>query len=149
MIKHSKNLKRQVEKYLKYLTRPQQKLGGHAICPGLAPYRHSIMVLGAELDIESQINKICDLLYPLDIPAALIYTDLPPKDLWDITDAALANRDAIEIFINDPKLKGKYRGLYTGFAHATLIIIQREDLLINSREHAKIAGYYTQKKDNH
>lgn len=147
MFMHDKKLSRSLEKYLKWLTKPQKKLNGNPICPGLAPYRHQIHVLKADIDIESQLNRVCDLLYPLDVPAVIIYTALPPKDLWDITDECLQSRDDIEIFINDPKRKGKYRDIYTGWDSGTLIIVQRTDILEHSRKQAKKAGYYTHKKE--
>ena len=145
MLQHSRKLSRQVESYLKYLTKPQEAYGGNPICPGLAPYRHEIQLLMAQGDLQAQINQIADVLYPLDIPAAIIYTAMPPVDLWDITDQCVADRHNIEIFISEPDKTGKTRGLYTGFKHGTLIIVQRLDLLINAREKAKNQGYYTQK----
>ena len=149
MIKHSKSLSRKVEAYLKWLTKPQKEYGGHPICPGLAPYRHSIHVLMAQGDLESQLEHISQLLYPMNIPAAIVYTAHPPTDLWEITDRVLNTYENIEIFINDPNKTGKTNGVYTGFDKGTLIIVQRSDLLINSREKAKNLGYYNQKvKDN-
>lgn len=149
MIKHSKSLSRKVEAYLKWLTKPQKEYGGHPICPGLAPYRHNIHVLMAQGDLESQLEHISQLLYPMNIPAAIVYTAHPPTDLWEITDRVLNTYGNIEIFINDPNKTGKTNGVYTGFDKGTLIIVQRSDLLINSREKAKNLGYYNQKaKDN-
>lgn len=142
MIQHEQSLRRKVDAYLKKLTKPRKELAGHPVCPGLAPYRHEIMVLTSETDIEGQLERIADLLYPLNIPAAIVITDLPPVDLWDITDRLLNSRTGIEIFISEPR-PGKHRGVYTGFAAGTLIIIQRQDLLLESRKSAKIAGYYT------
>jgi len=149
MIKHSKSLSRKVEAYLKWLTKPQKGYGGHPICPGLAPYRHSVHVLMAQGDLESQLEHISQLLYPMNIPAAIVYTAHPPTDLWEITDRVLNTYENIEIFINDPNKTGETNGVYTGFDKGTLIIVQRSDLLINSREKAKNLGYYSQKlKDN-
>ena len=149
MIKHSKSLTRKVEAYLKWLTKPQKEYGGHAICPGLAPYRHSVHLLMAQGDLQAQLEHISQLLYPMDIPAVIIYTALPPTDLWEITDTVLNTYEDIEIFINDPAKTGKTNGLYTGFDKGTLIIVQRSDLLNKSREQAKNLGYYSQKpKDN-
>jgi len=111
---------------------------GQAICPGLAPYRHQIHVLMARDDIESQIEQIADLLTPLDIPAAVIYTALPPTDLIEICDRVLNAKLDIEIFVNEPHRTGS-----TGFKSGTLIIIQRLDILQKSRETAKKTGYYT------
>ena len=145
MIKHSKSLSRKVETYLKWLTKPQKEYGGHPICPGLAPYRHSVHVLMAQGDLEAQLNHVSQLLYPMDIPAVIIYTAMPPKDLWEITDRVLNTYDSIEIFINEPSKTGKTKGVYTGFKDGTLIIVQRTDLLIKSRVQAKTAGYYSQK----
>lgn len=94
-------------------------------------------------DIEEQINHVADLLYPLDVPAAIIATGLPPTDLIEITDATLNRRIDIEIFITSPQTNGKVRGVYTGFKDGTLIIIQRTDLLDKSRQTAKNTGYYS------
>lgn len=115
------------------------------MCPGLAPYRHKIMMVMARDDLEDQIDQICYMLVPLDIPAAIIATALPPTDLYNITDSALDRHPNIEILVNDPTRRGKIRGVYTGFEHAWLIIIQQKDLLDKSRETAKKAGYYTEK----
>ena len=136
MIKHSKSLSRKVESYIKFLIKPNPKTG-QPICPGLAPYRHEIHVLMAQDDIESQIEHVADLLIPLDIPAAVIYTGLPPTDLIEICDRVLNEKLEIEIFVNEPHLTGS-----TGFKSGTLIIIQRLDLLEKSRKNAKKAGYY-------
>ena len=143
MIEHSKSLSRKVEVYLKKLTKPVPELGGEPVCPGLAPYRHRVHLLMAQDDIEGQLNQTADLLVPLDIPAAIIYTALPPTDLWDITDRVLNNKLDIEIFISEPQKTGKTRGIYTGFPHGTLIIVQRLDLLQKSREQIKNTGYHT------
>lgn len=143
MIKHSKSLSRKVESYLKFLTKPREEFNGQAICPGLAPYRHQVMLLMARDDIEDQINQVADLLYPLNVPAAIIATALPPTDLIEITDATLNRRIDIEIFITSPQTNGKVRGVYTGFKDGTLIIIQRTDLLDKSRQIAKNTGYYS------
>jgi len=145
MIKHSKSLSRQVEKYLKYITKPQKRYGGQPICPGLAPYRHEIPVLMEQGDLEYQLYHVSDMLYPLNIPAAVIYTAHPPTDLWAISDRCLNDHQGIEIFISEPHLKGKTRGIFTGFDAGTLIIIQRSDLLEIEREKAKKTGYYNQK----
>lgn len=145
MMTHSKRLKRRVESYLKYLTKPNPGYNNQPICPGLAPYRHEIQLLMAQGDLEAQINQIADVLYPLNIPAAIIYTGMPPTDLWDITDRCLQDRENIEIFISEPDRKGKTRGVFTGFESGTLIIVQRLDLLIKARELAKKTGYYNQK----
>jgi len=134
MIKHSRSLQRQVEIYIKKLIKPQPKWNGAPICPGLAPYRHEIQVLMARDNIEDQINQTCWMLHPLNIPAVVIATALPPKNLYEITDAALVLHPGIEIFVNDPNRRGKIRGIYTGFEHAWLIIIQRSDLLEESRK---------------
>lgn len=146
MIKHSKSLSRKVESYLKYLSKPNPALGGQPICPGIAPYRHQIHVLMASDDIEGQINHVADMIIPLDVPAAIIYTALPPKDLWDITDRALEGRHDIEIFISEPDKKGRVNGVYTGFEYGTLIIVQRTDLLKTARENAKTAHNKGNKK---
>lgn len=103
------------------------------------------MMVMARDDIEEQIDQICYMLHPLNIPAAIIATALPPNDLLDITDAALERHLNIEILVNDPNRRGKRRGVYTGFEHAWLIIIQQKDLLEKSRESAKTAGYYNEK----
>ena len=145
MITHSKSLLRKVEVYLKKISKPCPELGGHPICPSLAGYRHAIMVVGAKDDLEEQIHHISDLLIPLNIPAAIIVTTLPPRDLWDITDKCMESKPWVEVFINDPTLKGKHRGVYTGFEDGYLIIIQRTDLLDLARNEAKISGYYNQK----
>lgn len=145
MIKHSESLKRKIEVYLKHLTKPQIAWGGHAICPGLEPFRHQVHIQMARADIEDQINHTCWMLYPLDIPAVVIATALPPKNLYEITDAALVLHPDIEIFVNDPTAKGLHRGIYTGFEHAWLIIIQKRSLLREYQEIAKNAGYYNQK----
>lgn len=137
MIKHSKSLSRKVESYIRYLIKIDPKTG-KSICPGLAPYRHEIHVLMARDDIEHQIQHVADLLTPLDIPAAIIYTALPPTDLIEITDRILNEKLDIEIFVNEPARTGA-----TGFKSGTLIIIQRLDILEKEREKAKKAGYYT------
>lgn len=146
MIQHEESLKRKVEAYIKSLIKPRPEWGGQPICPGLAPYRHEIMVLMSETDIESQLERIADLLYPLSVPAAIVYTALPPQDLWQITDRILERNKDIEIFISEPRT-GKHRGIYTGFAYGTLVILQRLDLLEESRKQAKIAGYYRDVKE--
>jgi len=113
------------------------------ICPALARHRHEIQILQARDNLEDQINQACWMMHPLNIPAVVIVTALPPTNLYDITDAALVLHPGIEIFVNDPTLKGKVRGIYTGFKDGWLIIIQRTDILEIERELAKNAGYYT------
>ena len=148
MITHSKRLLRKVETYIKYISKPQKLWNGNPICPGLADYRHEIQVLPAVGNLEDQINQICWMMHPLNIPAVVIATGMPPTNLYDITDAALTLHPGIEIFVNDPNKKGKIKGVYTGFAHGWLIIIQRSDLLQKSQEKAKKQGYYTQKNQD-
>jgi len=99
----------------------------------------------AQGDLLNQLLHIAELIYPLEIPAVIVYTAMPPKDLFEITDEVLNTHDNIEIFVSEPQRKGKTKGLYTGFEDGTLIIVQRLDLLIKSREQAKNQGYYAQK----
>lgn len=103
------------------------------------------MMVMARDDLEDQIDQICYMLHPLGIPAAIVATALPPTDLLEITDAALERHENIEILVNDPARRGRIRGVYTGFEHAWLIIIQQRDLLQKSRESAKTDGYYNNK----
>jgi hypothetical protein len=136
MIKHEKSLRRKLDGYLREITRIQPKTG-KPICPGLAEYRHQVQVQMAELDLENQLFKICSLMYPMDIPAVVIVTTMPPTDLYEITDDVLNNFTGIEIFVNDPNARGAVNGIYTGFAHGWLIIVQREDILENARNDLK------------
>lgn len=138
MLKHEKSLRRKLDSYLREITKPQKLLEGKPICPGLAQYRHQIHVLMAELDLESQLYKVANLIIPLDVPAVIIATAMPPKDIYDITDRVLNDsHDNLEIFVNDPSARGAVNGVYTGFAHGWLIIVQQKDLLEKARKHTK------------
>ena len=129
--------------YIKSLTKPRPEFNNLPICPALAQYRHEIQIIRARDNLEDQINQACWMMYPLNIPAVVIVTALPPTNLYDITDAALVLHPGIEIFVNDPTATGSVRGIYTGFKDGWLIIIQRLDILEEQRELAKKAGYYT------
>lgn len=134
MIQHEKSLRRNLDIYLKEITRPRRDLDGKPICPGLAEYKKDIHVLMAETDIESQLCRVCNMLFPLNVPAVIIATTMPPKDIYEITDAALEQHHDIEIFVNDPRKRGAINNVYTGFAHGWLIIVQRQDILQKSRK---------------
>lgn len=92
--------------------------------------------------VDIHLSHVASMQRPLGLVATVVVYDRPIKDLSAITDDLLNRRDDIEIFINDPKLRGKYRGVYTGFAHATLVIIQDLATLEKEREWAKTQGYY-------
>lgn len=135
-------LGKRVKAYLKKLTKPRPEFGGCAPCPALAEHIDNIAILHAKGRADTYINHVANIFRPLGLSAAVIIYERQPKNLFAITDRVLNTANEIEIFISEPQLTGRVRGVYTGFPHATLVIIQDLALLQKAREHAKKAGYY-------
>ena len=131
-----------VERYLRKLSKPRPEFGGMGMCPSIYKYQHQTNVIMGKYPVDIHLSHVASMQRPLGLVATVVVYDRPINDLSAITDDLLNRRDDIEIFINDPKLRGKYRGVYTGFAHATLVIIQDLATLEKEREWAKTQGYY-------
>jgi len=102
----------------------------------------NIAIIHGKGRADVHINHVASVFAPLGYSAAVMVYQRQPKNLFNITDKVLNNHTDIEIFVSEPNLKGPVRGVYTGFPHATLVIIQELGMLQKAREQAKNTGYY-------
>jgi hypothetical protein len=128
------------------LSVPRAEFNGHAICPWIRKYRDRIQVKEVEKGIKQPIEQAVQLLEPLGMMAiCLAFPRKPPLgSINRVVEGVLNNpvHDDIEILINNHRLRGTIRGVYTGFKECDLVIIQSKTKLKWARLASKQAGYY-------
>tara|TARA_R110002153_G_scaffold67723_3_gene180252 strand:+ start:1501 stop:1947 length:447 start_codon:yes stop_codon:yes gene_type:complete len=125
------------------ILRPE--LNNLAICPWIRKYKDRIGVVEVE-GLKTPIKNSLDMLKPVGLIASVL---IFPKDtsIWKIRRAAdqlleLEHYDWAELLINDPSAQGLYRGLYTGYRHRPLVIVQDHHILKSARYTLRKNGYY-------
>ena len=141
------SLEKQVWSWLlNTLSTPRPEFNGYAPCPYIKKYRDRIHVLEVESGVKIPIEHAVSLLRPLNYAAiVLAFPKKPPIGTINSIVEEILNQpqnDNIEILINNHRLKGAVRGVYTGFKHCDLIIIQHKDMLKWARINLKKGGYY-------
>lgn len=128
------------------LSTPRREFNGHAICPWIVKYQDRIKVVEVSKGVREPIEQAVQMLEPLALMAVcLAFPRKPPiGTLNKITDDLLnrPENDNVEILINNHRLKGTVRGVYTGFRECDLVIIQDANKLKYARLNSKRAGYY-------
>jgi len=131
---------------LNNLSTPRQEFNGHAICPWIDKYKDRILVQEVLQGVKMPIEHAVSMLEPLKLVAVVLaFPKKPPVHTIRKACDELLNReenDHIEILINDHRLTGTVRGVYTGFKHCDLVIIQNANTLKWARINSKRAGYY-------
>lgn len=144
-------MKTHLEKAILYwmdntLSKPHKELNGHAPCPWIQKYRNRIHVQEIESGVKIPIENAVEMLQPLNLMAVVLaFPRKPPIGTINSAVEEILNRpenDDIEILINNHRLKGTYRGVYTGFDRCDLVIIQSRSRLKWARIASKKAGYY-------
>lgn len=128
------------------LSIPRKEFNGHPICPWITKYQEKIFVKEVEMGVKQPIQHFASMLQPLGYAAiVLAFPKKPPiSRIRKACDEVLnlPEFDHIEILINDHRLKGPIRGVYTGYSKCDLVIIQNSKLLKLARNRSKQAGYY-------
>tara|TARA_R110000822_G_scaffold58665_3_gene146637 strand:+ start:972 stop:1415 length:444 start_codon:yes stop_codon:yes gene_type:complete len=128
------------------LSTPRPEFNGHPICPWIDKYRNRIFVKEVKQGVKMPIEYAVSLLKPLNYMAVVLaFPKKPPIGTINKAVDEIINKpefDHIEILVNNHKLKGTVRGVYTGFARCDLVIIQDREKLKWARLASKTAGYY-------
>lgn len=128
------------------LSYPRPEFNGHSACPYVKKYMHRIEIVEVEQGIKEPIETACSMLEPLGLMAVVLaFPRKPPigsikRVVDDILNSPLGEDK--EILISNHRLKGTYRGVYTGFRHCDLVVVQSESRLKMARLHLKKQGYY-------
>jgi mRNA-degrading endonuclease YafQ of YafQ-DinJ toxin-antitoxin module len=139
-------LHREIELYLDRLSEPQPLWNGWAICPWIKTYRKDIGITIVNRGIKYPLMNAMEMLRPLKYKAIVCAFPVKPKS-GAITNTCdylinLPQFNHIECLQINHKLTGEFKGIYTGFIHCDLVIIQDRDLLAQSRQKLKKQGYY-------
>lgn len=143
MSKHS--LEIQINQYLDRLMRPKAEFNGHSICPSMAEHRKNIGVKIITCEFETQIEDTIDVFRMFKYSAVVCgFENITADEICKITNKLInyTKFDDIELLVSDPTLKGKVRGVYTGFKKAPLLIIQSRSLLEAEQKKYREKGYY-------
>ena len=128
------------------LSVPRPELNGHALCPWIQKYRDRIVVKEIDQGIKHPILQACQMLVPLKLMAVVLaFPRKPPIGTLKKTVDHILNQpeyEHIEMLINDHRLRGTYRGVYSGYHRCDLVIIQDRERLKWARLASKKAGYY-------
>ena len=138
-------LAKQIRKFVKhYITKPQKKIGGMAICPFAKQYEHDIQVIVVE-DYAKHVDVVCQLIHPLHVEAVVIGG--PMQDYDDMTKMVERfnkkyNKRDVEILLMHPDTEEPPLPLNYNFKYSPLIIVQKRSTLKKARETLKKSGKY-------
>jgi len=122
------------------------EFNNHAPCPYIKIYKDRIHVMEVTSGVKIPIEHAVSMLKPLKYAAiVLAFSRKPPIGTINSIVEDILNQpqnDDIEILVSNHRLKGPVRGVYTGFPHCDLVIIQNKDMLKWARIQLKKAGYY-------
>lgn len=139
-------LELKIKEWMQQISTPNAKLNGWAPCPYISKYLDSIQITIVEQGIKQPVEQAFQLLIPLKMKAIVLAFPRKPnfKRLQSTCDELLnlPEYDHIECLLVDHKAKGEYRGVFTGFTHCDLVIIQNANQLKWARNSLKQRGYY-------
>jgi len=128
------------------LSIPRKEFNGHSACPWIRKYQDRIYVKEITTGVRSHIHHAASMLAPLNYMAiCLAFPKKPPFHTIEKAVESVLNDDTvtdIDILINNHRLKGKVRGVYTGFKQCDLVIVQSASKLKWARIASKKSGYY-------
>jgi hypothetical protein len=151
MTKQYRWLELKIETYINDLGKPNPKLNGWAICPFARTYRDKTKIVIVEKGIKTPVETAFSMLDPLGLQAVVLAFPKKPRhsQIVSIVDDLLnlPQFDHIECLVSNHKLKGLWRGVYTGFDICDLVIVQNQQKLYWARQNLKKRGYYNQKNE--
>lgn len=143
-------LEHKINNYLDFLGKPNPQLNGWAICPSVKMHRSRVQITIVEQGVKQPIDQAFQLLEPLGLMAVVLaFPRKPPFHTLQSSVDQLLNlpeHDNIECLLLNHRLKGLWRGVYTGFEWCDLVIVQNRQKLYWARQNLKKRGYYNHKK---
>lgn len=128
------------------LSIPRPELNGHPLCPWINKYRDRIIVKEIEQGVKMPMHHCASMLTPLKLMAVVLaFPRKPPVGTIKRAMEEILNDDEfehIEMLYSNHRLRGTYRGVYSGFRQCDLVIIQDRERLKWARIASKKAGYY-------
>lgn len=128
------------------LSTPRQEFNGHPACPWINAYQDRIRVIETDSGIKEPLEMAIKLLQNENLMAVCVaFPRKPPFATIERVVEKLINQPEyhnIDVLLNNHRLKGMIRGVYTGFQGCDLAIIQHRDKLNWARIASKKAGYY-------
>jgi len=138
-------LREQILKFVRhYITKPQKKIGGMAICPFAKQYLSDIEVIVVE-DYAKHIDTVCQLIHPLHVEAVVIGGPMQDYDEMYSMVARFNKRyhkRDIEILLMHPDTEEPPLPLNYNFKHSPLVIVQKRSTLQKARNILEKSGRY-------
>jgi hypothetical protein len=121
---------------------------GHAICPYVGKYLNRIAVHEVTTGIKKPIYEACKELDEQKLMAVVLAysnTNLRHHVIKSAAEEVLQDPlfEHIHILTLNHRLTGKVNGVFTGFRHCDLVVIQRTKQLEMARIQLKKTGYYS------
>jgi hypothetical protein len=128
------------------LSTPRAEFNGHSVCPWISVYQDRIRVVEVESGIREPIETaIAQLKQEQLMAVCLAFPKKPAFGTLEKTVDNIINQPQyhnIDILLNNHRLDGCVRGVFTGFKLCDLVIIQDTAKLNWARIASKKAGYY-------
>ena len=137
-------LEKKIKAWMRQMGKPNPSLNGWAPCPFVLTYMDQTKIVIVEKGIKDPIETNMDLLVPLKLKAIVLAFPRKPNhsQIEKTCEKLLDTRHDIECLIVNHKLKGTYRGVFTGFETCDLVILQDANHLKWARTNLKQRGYY-------
>ena len=139
-------LHKKIKAWMHTIGTPNQNLNGWAPCPFVKTYMNSIQITIVDKGIKQPLTQAFSLLEPLKLKAIVVAFPKKPNhsQIQSVCDDLLnlPEFEHIECLLVNHKLKGTYRGVFTGFEFCDLVIIQNANQLKWARNNLKQRGYY-------
>ena len=139
-------LELKIKDWMRHVGTPKPELNGWAPCPFVLTYMDKISIVIVEQGIKQPIEQAFQMLEPLKLKGiVLAFPKKPNHGQIQKTCDQLLNQpeyEHIECLLVNHKLRGEYRGIYTGFNKCDLVIVQNQHQLKWARNNLKQRGYY-------
>lgn len=128
------------------LSVPRSEFNGQAACPFIKRYRDKIKIKIVEQAVKQPIIEHAhEFLISYDKAWVLAFPRKPPFHVIESACEHVLNQPSfvnLHLLTLNHRWTGEFKGVYTGFKHCDLVIMQTQRLLNLGRMELKSKGYY-------